>query len=108
MTKSFHNPVLDVGSGSGYLCACFAEMVDLNIVYIIRKTERLRFFVYKKKNKVGPTGEVVGIEHIPELVDSSVRNIAKSHSQWITNEQIKMIKGDGRMGYEQDGPYDCM
>ncbi|KAI8890307.1 protein-L-isoaspartateD-aspartate O-methyltransferase [Backusella circina FSU 941] len=75
--------VLDVGSGSGYLCACFAEMV-------------------------GPTGAAIGIEHIPELVDSSVRNISKSHSQWITNGQIKMVKGDGRMGYEEEGPYDCI
>jgi protein-L-isoaspartate O-methyltransferase len=48
MTKSFHTPVLDVGSGSGYLCACFAEMVDLNIVYN-SKDRKIKVFFYKKK-----------------------------------------------------------
>ncbi|KAI3903012.1 hypothetical protein MKW92_046793 [Papaver armeniacum] len=44
---------LDIGSGSGYLVACFASMV-------------------------GPQGRAVGIEHIPELVSASVENIQKS------------------------------
>uniref|UniRef100_A0A453RRQ9 Protein-L-isoaspartate O-methyltransferase n=1 Tax=Aegilops tauschii subsp. strangulata TaxID=200361 RepID=A0A453RRQ9_AEGTS len=44
---------LDVGSGTGYLTACFALMV-------------------------GPGGRAVGVEHIPELVASSAENIKKS------------------------------
>ncbi|XP_020573354.1 protein-L-isoaspartate O-methyltransferase-like [Phalaenopsis equestris] len=44
---------LDVGSGSGYLSACFAMMV-------------------------GPEGHAVGVEHIPELVAASVENINRS------------------------------
>ncbi|KAI8529112.1 hypothetical protein RHMOL_Rhmol12G0200800 [Rhododendron molle] len=44
---------LDVGSGTGYLTACFALMV-------------------------GPEGRAVGVEHIPELVASSIENIQKS------------------------------
>lgn len=39
--------------GTGYLTACFAMMV-------------------------GPQGRVVGIEHIPELVSSSIENIKRS------------------------------
>ncbi|KAL0335804.1 UNVERIFIED_CONTAM: Protein-L-isoaspartate O-methyltransferase 1 [Sesamum radiatum] len=44
---------LDIGSGTGYLTACFAVMV-------------------------GPQGRAVGVEHIPELVESSIKNIQKS------------------------------
>ncbi|XP_066331126.1 protein-L-isoaspartate O-methyltransferase-like isoform X4 [Miscanthus floridulus] len=44
---------LDVGSGTGYLTACFALMV-------------------------GPEGRAVGVEHIPELVATSIENIKKS------------------------------
>ena len=46
---------LDIGSGSGYLCAAFYEMMD-------RK------------------GKVVGIEHIKELSDESVENLSKHYS----------------------------
>lgn len=42
--------VLDVGSGSGYLCAAFYEMTDRQ-------------------------GTVVGIEHIPEISDLSIQNL---------------------------------
>ena len=42
--------VLDVGSGSGYLCAAFYEMMDKQ-------------------------GTVIGIEHIQELVDQSLVNL---------------------------------
>ncbi|KAI8098435.1 protein-L-isoaspartate O-methyltransferase [Gilbertella persicaria] len=74
---------LDIGSGSGYLCACMAAMV-------------------------GSTGKVVGVEHIRELVDSSTRNLKKSHQDWLDNNQIEVIEGDGRLGYEKEAPYDCI
>ena len=50
--------VLDVGCGSGYLCATFYEMV---------------------KNADG-SANVVGIEHIKELAQFSVDNLSKSYS----------------------------
>ncbi|KAI8384047.1 protein-L-isoaspartate O-methyltransferase [Blakeslea trispora] len=84
--ESFLQPgmkALDIGSGSGYLCACMAEMV-------------------------GTTGKVVGVEHIPELVTSSVRNLNKSHREQMESKQIEIIEGDGREGYEKEGPYDCI
>jgi hypothetical protein len=40
-------------AGTGYLTACFASMV-------------------------GPNGRTVGVEHIPELVSFSIKNIEKS------------------------------
>ncbi|OBZ81984.1 Protein-L-isoaspartate(D-aspartate) O-methyltransferase [Choanephora cucurbitarum] len=71
------------GSGSGYLCACMAEMV-------------------------GPTGKVIGIEHIPELVTSSTRNLNKNYRDQMESKQIEIIEGDGREGYEKEAPYDCI
>ncbi|KAI8971984.1 protein-L-isoaspartate O-methyltransferase [Mycotypha africana] len=74
---------LDIGSGSGYLSACMAHMV-------------------------GERGKVVGVEHIKELVEASIRNCRKSHSEWIDNGLLKLIEGDGRLGYKSEGPYDCI
>lgn len=73
--------VLDVGSGSGYLTACMAVMV-------------------------GKTGRVVGIDHIPELVQSSIDNIKKGNPELM--DRIKMVVGDGRQGYEEAAPYDAI
>ncbi|KAG1047959.1 hypothetical protein G6F47_010293 [Rhizopus delemar] len=74
---------LDIGSGSGYLAACMAAMV-------------------------GDTGKVVGIEHISELVESSKRNVQKSHEDWIDSDRLELVEGDGRVGYEKEAPYDCI
>ncbi len=49
---TFRAKVLDVGSGSGYLCACFGLMV-------------------------GEKGKVVGIDRLPHLVDWGIANIKK-------------------------------
>lgn len=57
---------LDVGSGSGYLTTCMAIMV-------------------------GPTGRVIGIEHMPQLVEQSKRNIAKGNSDLINSGRLKII-----------------
>jgi len=75
--------VLDVGSGTGYLTACFAMMV-------------------------GPTGRAVGLEHIDDLVKKSIKNINNWNPQMIESGQIKMICGDGRLGYAEDAPYDAI
>lgn len=76
--------VLDVGSGSGYLVAVFAHLV-------------------------GPSGKVVGIEHVPELVEWSEKNLRKDgFGKSLDDKSIEMIAGDGRKGYEQGGPYDAI
>ncbi|ODM89896.1 Protein-L-isoaspartate(D-aspartate) O-methyltransferase [Orchesella cincta] len=75
---------LDIGSGSGYLTVCMALMV-------------------------GETGKVVGIDHIPELVDMSIRNVKKKHATLLETGRVKLVGlGDGRKGYEADGPYDAI
>jgi protein-L-isoaspartate(D-aspartate) O-methyltransferase len=77
--------VLDVGSGSGYLTACMSLMV-------------------------GPTGTVIGIEHIDELVQTSIKNIRHiaELSQRLDDGRLKIVKGDGRHGYSSSAPYDVI
>lgn len=80
--------VLDVGSGSGYTCAVFHHLVSSE----------------EKK------GKVVGIDHIPELVDWSVENLKRDNLAHAVSEtkEIEMIAGDGRQGYAAAGPYDAI
>ncbi|KAF4618545.1 hypothetical protein D9613_009727 [Agrocybe pediades] len=76
--------VLDVGSGSGYLVAVLHELVS-------------------------PGGKVVGIEHIPELVEDSINNLKKDgREDAMKKGEIVMISGDGRLGYPEGGPYDAI
>uniref|UniRef100_A0A1I7T3L1 Protein-L-isoaspartate O-methyltransferase n=2 Tax=Caenorhabditis tropicalis TaxID=1561998 RepID=A0A1I7T3L1_9PELO len=74
---------LDVGSGSGYLTVCMAKMV-------------------------GRTGVVVGIEHMPELVELSRKNIKKNNSELIENGNVIMVEGDGRQGFADKAPYNAI
>ncbi|KAK6153254.1 hypothetical protein DH2020_012893 [Rehmannia glutinosa] len=75
---------LDVGSGTGYLTACFAVMV-------------------------GPQGRAVGVEHIPELVESSIKNIEKSAAAPLFKEgSFSVHVGDGRQGWPEFAPYDAI
>ncbi|CAE6399641.1 unnamed protein product [Rhizoctonia solani] len=80
--------VLDVGSGSGYTCAIFHHLV----------------------NPTGSEGgKVVGIDHISELVDWSVENLKRDGlGAHIDSGAIKMVYGDGRLGYPSAGPYNVI
>jgi protein-L-isoaspartate(D-aspartate) O-methyltransferase len=71
--------VLDVGSGSGYLTAVFAELVCEN----------------------GAGGKVVGLEHIKELRDLGERNMAKSERgrNFLDRGDVRFVVGDGRKGW---------
>ncbi|XP_075493109.1 protein-L-isoaspartate O-methyltransferase 1-like isoform X2 [Primulina tabacum] len=75
---------LDVGSGTGYLTACFAIMVEQQ-------------------------GRAVGVEHIPELVESSTRNIQRSAAAELLKEgPLSVHVGDGRLGWPDFAPYDAI
>ncbi|KAJ2916534.1 hypothetical protein MD484_g3884, partial [Candolleomyces efflorescens] len=75
--------VLDVGSGSGYLAAVLYHLV-------------------------GEGGKVVGIDHIPELVDWSVGNLKKDGlGKALESKEIEIIAGDGRQGYAAGGTVIC-
>jgi protein-L-isoaspartate(D-aspartate) O-methyltransferase len=75
--------VLDVGSGSGYLTACLGQMV-------------------------GPTGCAVGIEHIENLTKTSVENVKRSNPELLKEDRLLLVTGDGRLGYPDRAPYDCI
>uniref|UniRef100_A0A3P9M3D2 Protein-L-isoaspartate O-methyltransferase n=1 Tax=Oryzias latipes TaxID=8090 RepID=A0A3P9M3D2_ORYLA len=74
---------LDVGSGSGYLTACFARMT-------------------------GQSGRVVGIEHIEELVQMSIKNVQADDPELLSSGRIRLLVGDGRLGYPEGAPYDAI
>ncbi|CAD6260501.1 unnamed protein product [Miscanthus lutarioriparius] len=75
---------LDVGSGSGYLTACFAMMV-------------------------GPEGRAVGIEHIPEIVASSIENVQRSAAAPLLRDgSLSFHVTDGRLGFPDVAPYDAI
>ena len=74
---------LDVGFGSGYLTVAMSKMM-------------------------GDKGITVGIEHIQELCEFAKKNISKNHRYLLESEKIILIQGDGRLGYEELGPYNCI
>ncbi|KAL8057303.1 hypothetical protein ABFX02_04G176000 [Erythranthe guttata] len=75
---------LDIGSGTGYLTACFAVMV-------------------------GSQGRAVGVEHIPELVETSIKNIKKSEAAPLFEDgSFSVHVGDGRQGWPEFAPYDAI
>ncbi|KAJ0536583.1 putative protein-L-isoaspartate(D-aspartate) O-methyltransferase [Helianthus annuus] len=75
---------LDVGSGTGYLTACFALMV-------------------------GPQGRTIGVEHIPELVAMSLKNVEKSAAAPLLKDgSLALHVGDGREGWPEFAPYDAI
>ncbi|KAG8219321.1 protein-L-isoaspartate O-methyltransferase [Butyriboletus roseoflavus] len=82
--------VLDVGSGSGYLCAALHHLVS-------------------PSEPGAPQGKVVGIDHIPELVERSKSNlITDGLGPALDEGRILLVTGDGRQGYPDTGPYDAI
>ncbi|XP_058063933.1 protein-L-isoaspartate(D-aspartate) O-methyltransferase-like [Anopheles bellator] len=79
--------VLDVGSGSGYLTACFAR------------------YIHQQPNA---TGVVVGVEHHPRLVELGRKNIGEDDVSLIDTGKVILIEGDGRKGCKDHAPYDCI
>lgn len=60
---------LDVGSGSGYLTACMAQMV-------------------------GNKGKVIGVEHISELVTKSITNVKSGNPEFLEDGRLQIV-GNG-------------
>ncbi|KAH0837847.1 protein-L-isoaspartate O-methyltransferase [Lanmaoa asiatica] len=77
--------VLDVGSGSGYLCAVLHHLVS-------------------PSQPGAPQGTVVGIDHIPELVEWSKNNLIDNGlGPALDGGRVLVVTGDGRQG-----PYDAI
>ncbi|KAJ7177863.1 protein-L-isoaspartate O-methyltransferase [Mycena filopes] len=83
--------VLDVGSGSGYLCSVLHHLVSS--------------YADDGSGDVAVAGKVIGIEHIPELVDWSLQNLKQDERtrRAVEEKQIEVHAGDGRLG-----PYDAI
>ena len=77
------NRALDVGSGSGYLTVAFSRMME-------------------------DAGVAVGIEHIHELFELGKKNVAKNNQNLIDEKKIVLVEGDGRKGYKELAPYNCI
>ncbi|EEH57176.1 uncharacterized protein MICPUCDRAFT_17313 [Micromonas pusilla CCMP1545] len=87
--------VLDVGSGTGYLTALFAEMVT-------------------------PDGVVVGVDHVDELVRASRENFHRgafesrrfpanlSAHKLLAAGEVILATADGRNGWPGRAPYDAI
>jgi len=69
--------VLDVGCGSGILCAIFAYLVDID------------------KN---PNSLVIGIDIYDDLITKSINNIKKNHSHLFNYNRLKIFKANGWNG----------
>jgi len=74
--------ILDIGCGSGYLSACMARMV-------------------------GPSGLVIGVDHLTPLVDLAITNIKKADAD-LLDAQLAILHGDGWKGCPDDAPFDCI
>jgi protein-L-isoaspartate(D-aspartate) O-methyltransferase len=72
--------ILDIGSGSGYLTAVLANLVE-------------------------PDGVVVGVDHISPLVALACGNVNKSEDgrRALGEGRIRFEKGDGRLGWVDEG-----
>ena len=74
--------MLDVGSGSGYLCAVLHQVLQ-DPEDPVRSAE----------------SRVVGVDHIPELVEWSLGNLREDGlGEAVEQGRIKMVAGDGRKG----------
>ena len=60
------------------------------------------------RDNLNDEGLVVGIEHMKELYNFGIQNISKHHKNLLDSKKIKLILGDGRIGYSKEAPYDCI
>lgn len=86
--------VLDIGSGSGYLTHVLANLIADP----------------SGQSSPADDGHIVGIDHIQGLIDLSRNNMAKSEDgrKMLESGKAKFILGDGRLGWQEGGPYDAI
>ena len=75
-----NSQILDIGSGSGYLTCALSALTNHK-------------------------GTVIGIDHIPELINFGKENIQKNHGNLLDTQKIIFVNGDGRNGCKKYGPY---
>lgn len=109
----FLNPgsrVLDVGSGSGYTMAIFHHLVKAQDF----DQGDCQGTSNRAGTGTGSTGSekeglVVGIDHIAGLVEMAQKNLEKDNlGLQLQRGQIRAVLGDGRKGFESQGPYEAI
>lgn len=75
--------VIDIGTGSGYIAACFAELV-------------------------GKEGKVFMVDHLQQVLDFATSNIKKGNIHLIKQKRIIPVLKDGRKGLNEHAPYDVI
>ncbi|XP_073829036.1 protein-L-isoaspartate (D-aspartate) O-methyltransferase [Musca autumnalis] len=81
--------VLDVGSGSGYLTACFWRYI-------------------KAQDGDHDNTRVVGIEHQAELVRQSIANLNIDDDSMLKSGKLIIVEGDGRKGAPDYAPFNAI
>jgi protein-L-isoaspartate(D-aspartate) O-methyltransferase len=82
--------VLDVGCGSGYLTACFAELVRGG------------------GGDGGGRGHAYGIDHIGGLVDLSAANMQQGNPSSLEEGDASLLVADGFEGLPSHAPFDVI
>lgn len=79
---------LDIGSGSGYLCAVMAHLVNPPGA------------ASGAAASGGSSSAVIGVEHIPQLVEASIQALKQIHwvDSMMRNGRLQILGGDGRLG----------
>lgn len=58
--------------------------------------------------QLGPEGVAVGVEHIPELVELSQKNVRKHNADLLDGGRLRFVCGDGRQGFPEAAPFDVI
>lgn len=84
--------VLDIGSGSGYLTHVLANLAT------------------DPQAEPVANGHIIGVDHIPELINLANDNMAKSEQgrKFLESGKVKFIAADGRLGWKDGAPYDAI
>jgi len=85
--------VLDVGSGSGYLTACFRAMV--------MQTQEGEG--EQERQQLEATGKVIGIEVVDDLVVYGRENVKRANPELA--ERVEIVKADGWKGFPSEAPF---
>ncbi|CED83323.1 protein-l-isoaspartate o-methyltransferase [Phaffia rhodozyma] len=88
-----NSKILDVGSGSGYLCAVFHEIL----------------LQAAGGDKRHPLSKVVGVDHLSQLALLSKGNLQRDgYASLLEQGSIQIECADGRQGWPAEAPFDVI
>lgn len=97
--------VLEIGAGSGYHACISAEMCCPSTLVPESWEPLTRYYddsVYGEFSR--EEGKVITVERVDYLVEFARKNIEAAGF----NDRIKVVHGDGTLGYEHEAPYDAI